>query len=63
MAKNLIQNLLPFHELFFIPVEVTEKNACYCCRILKEQERVCEKLFGFLLATSTSFNELEDQWL
>lgn len=45
MAKNVIQNFLPFHELFFIPVEVTEKNACYCCRILKEQEIVCEKHF------------------
>lgn len=32
---NIIQRFLPFHKLFFIPVEVAEENACYCCRVLE----------------------------
>lgn len=32
---------LPFHKLFFIPVEVTEKDAGYCYRILEKQE-ICD---------------------
>lgn len=36
--KNVLQRFPPFHKLFFIPVEVTEKDACYCCRILEKQK-------------------------
>lgn len=28
----------PFHKLFFIPVKMTEKYACYCYRILEGGE-------------------------
>lgn len=41
--KNILQRFLPFHKLFFIPVEVAEKDACYCCRILEEREIVGQK--------------------
>lgn len=39
----MLDKLLPFHKLFFIPVEMTEKDARYCCWILRKQKFVSEK--------------------
>lgn len=35
--------MLPFHQLLFIPVEMTEKDACYCCRVLLKQGKNINK--------------------